>query len=441
MCIRWLFLLCGTYYALHAAQTSAPVPLFAATQPLVAGEYPLLQQAFIEQVDTLQLPFKWCDEKQQKAGTASLKAFVESAMRVDPALINSIVDEQANTLLHRVTKSALPEERLCQLIQWFAQKGADICRVNKSGNFAIDNVKTGVCEGNYLDARRHVYQLMFKDVQAKMAQGLSMKEQQRADILVTQRRDIRTVIDVMQHPGLCHLPADELQQIAQFKGYLNAQLRIHFMNLLPCDDIPNNAKISQHIACMRWLLQHGAHADSTGEPHDSRKLLDQLLFQDNYHEYSVPLAQLLLEHGAGNDSTYLSLLAQDCFGRYNITIPAQLVLLFRRFGGDIHACGKEGISACALANHYQNWLYFNAHAEDYALFCQAWDIKKTQTAKSVPPKYIKQSSFGGTSSSAHMRKKVTSTARLSGEFTRKKSSLKAIVVKARDKYSKRSKKD
>lgn len=444
MCIRWLFLLCWAHYAyvIHAAQTSASVPPFAATQSVVSGDHQALQEAFIEQVGTLQLPFKQCDEDEHQA--YALKTLVESAIRIDPALINTPIDDQGNTLLHRVTESELPEEQLCQLIQWFAQKGADICRVNTSGNVAIDNVKVAAGEGNCSDARRQVYQLMLKDVQTKMAQGLTLKEQQRTDILVTQRNDIRTAMDVMQHPGLCHLPADELQQIAQFKGYLNAQLRIHFMNMLPCDDASNILYISDHIACMRWLLQHGAHADSTGEPHDRRKLLMQVLFPDEYHAYAVQLAELLLMHradvhGTNSRCTYLSMLGRERFGRTNIMIPAQLVLLLRHYGGNIYTRRKEDISARELVRRYHNWLYFNADAKEYALFCKAWDLETIPAPKFVPGKCIKQSSFGGTSSSANMRKDATLTARLSGEFTRK-NSLKAIVVSARKKCSKRSKK-
>jgi hypothetical protein len=420
---------------------SLSIPVYATT-PL--EELP--RQQFIEKVHALGVFPKaysadWQERVKQYA--ASLEALVESVVAVDPALINTPIDAEGNTLLHRITKSDFNREYLYHLIKWFEHKDADICTVNYNGELAIDNVFNGMCQECVSPDRRAIYLLMQKNLQIKMARGLSEQEQRRADILVTQRNEVRSFKDVLRHPGLCHLPAKELLALAQFKGYLNAQLRILFINMLPYYD---NKSFAKHVIRMRWLLQHGADPESTGEPHDSRNLLMQLLFPHNYHEHCVPLAQLLLEHGAKveGDNRYLTRLGSlarhgfreiDPYDMSSPIVPAQLAILLRTFGADMHKRCKDhrdhyaryNPSAHDYARDSYSWLYGRVPKDVFGLFCRAWDFKNP---------YEEHEQDATTASSAE----VSSSTEASAQLTRKKKSLKAFVAKALT-FTKRSKKN
>lgn len=396
-----------------------------------------LQQAFIDQVQALPKPCRpsyksWHKEDDIYAAyNASLKTLISAAVAIDPTLLNIPVDDKGNTFLHCVTTDGLSEGYLCHLIEWCSQLGADICKVNHAGKLSIDNVYNHVCCGDFSQCRGAIYALMKKDLQQKITQGLTADEQRIAQLLVTERKKITTFTQVMEDPQLCKLPRDEQLKIAYFKGYLNAQLRTHFINTIPHFD---DEKIVEHIACMRWLLQHGAHADSTGS-HDKRELLSQLLFPRYYAEHYVPLAELLLEHGVdvegdNKNHTQLGFLARSRFDRADqIAIPSLLVLLMRRYGADIDACREEGVSARQLVSHNATWLFHHARPEDYRLFCQAWDFKDpyAQAPQPLP---------ATASSSTDVCKEAAPTA----ERARKKKGLKKLLASAHNKFSKRSKK-
>lgn len=414
----------------------------------------LPRQQFIDKVHALG-KYKSCytedwKELQEKYIT-SIKTLVESTIAVDPALINTPVDAQGNTFLHYVAKSDFTQKRLYNLIRWFAQQGADICRVNYNGELAVDNVYNPVCCGNFTNGRREIYLLMRDNLQAKMEQGLTAQEQRIAELLVAQRKEITTFEDVMEDPGLCLLSRKEQLEIAQFKGYLNAQLRIQFLNMFPYYELEEEKAIAQHFASMRWLLQHGAHPNSTGKPHDDRKLLVQLLFPYDYHKHSIPLAELLLEHGADVEgcnryNTHASYLASVRFGRTDDVVkPSLFVLLLRKYGADINTCREDGISARQLACNKATWLYHHIPPEDFSLFCRAWDLKDPRAAQILPVEQtevipIVSTSSAQPSSSTDVQEGAAMPDESSVQRAHKKTGMKALAARMRNKYSKRSKK-
>jgi hypothetical protein len=195
---------------------------------------------------------------------------------------------------------------------------------------------------------------------------------------------------------------------------------------------------------MRWFLEHGADPECTGEPHDSRNLLMQVLIPHNYHEYCVPLAQLLLEHGAKveGDNIYhtrLSTLARygfseiDPYDMSSPVVPAQLAILLRSFGADMHKRSDDpylrpNFSAHDYACQSYGWLYNRVPADVFGLFCRAWDFKDPYAPKLAPEQDVKTASSTDTSSEPAVQP------------TSKKKGLKKLVAGMRSKYSKQSKK-